>query len=437
MANDSRNPSSSEPSASDSSRRDFLKTSAVLAGGAGGLFAPAVHAAGGDMLRVGLVGCGGRGTGAAAQAMAGDPNVQLVAMGDMFADKLAASKENLKPIGDKLGGNFAVTDETSFTGFDAYKKVVDMVDVVLLASPPGFRPAHIKYAVDAGKHIFAEKPCAVDGPGVRAVLAAAEEAKKKNLAMVSGFCWRYHEGMRSVIGKILDGSKGKILALEAIYNTRRPHGFTPREAKMTEMEYQLRHWYFYTWLSGDHNVEQHIHSLDKMAWVMGNTYPVKAFGVGGRSAIAEGEPGNIFDNHAVTYEFADGVRCHSLCRQQLNTSTEVEDYVTTDKGRTALVAAANNEAIAVKRKTKKGVDMYQTEHDELFASIRAGKPINDGESMAKSSLVGIMGRMATYTGQTVTWEQAMNSTEDLTPPVLEFGSTPIPPIAIPGVTKLI
>lgn len=425
-------------------RRDFLKDSAgaALIGGAalslGGL--PAVHAAGSDIIRIGLVGCGGRGGGAALDALSADKGVQLVALGDLFADHLQQKRASLQ---HELKGRgiaaeqFAVTEERCFVGFDAYKQVINCVDVVLLAEPPHFRSIHLKAAIEAGKHAFVEKPVAVDAPGVRAVLASCDLAKQKGLTVVSGLCWRYHDGMRATVQKILDGSIGDIVALQCIYNTRRPKPPIPRNSQWSDMEYQVRNWYYYTWLSGDHNVEQHVHSLDKMAWVMGNQYPVRAVGMGGRQAIIEGEPGNIFDHHAVNYEFANGVRCVSFCRQQSNTVSETEDYVTGSKGRTQLIRPAEAWANNYKRRSHKSIDMYRQEHVEFFASIRGGKAKNDGEYMCKSTLMAIMGRMASYTGQQITWEQAMKSKQDLSPPAYEFTSLPNPQIAVPGVTTLV
>jgi predicted dehydrogenase len=428
------------------SRRDFLRTSSLLgvalATGAGGSGA---HAAGSDTIRVGLVGCGGRGTGAAANAMKAGKDVKLVAMGDMFPEALEASRSQLRTEG---GDRFDVADDRCFTGFDAYKRVIEASDLVILATPPGFRPVHLKAAVDAGKHAFVEKPVAVDGPGVRAVLAACEEAKKKGLAVGSGLCWRYHQAMRDTVKRVQDGAVGKIVNLQCTYNAQNakpPIPFDP--SKWSEMEWQIRNWYYFTWLSGDHNVEQHVHSLDKMAWVMGDVYPARATGTGGRQVRTGPEYGNIYDHHVVLYEFPDGTRCFAECRQQNNTYTEVTDYIYGTKGIATLLGTGNrnwfirphDQGEKPWRYPRTGVtiNMYQNEHDELFASIRAGKPINDGEWMSKSTLMAIMGRMATYTGQPVTWEQALNSKEDLSPKQYAFGPNPVPPVAIPGVTKFV
>ena len=304
----------SEPSAA--TRRDFLKTSAVVAGTtlASGLVVPAVHAAGSDVLKVGLVGCGSRGTGAAMQALKADPHTRLVALGDAFSDRLEDCLSHLKNQTD-IGGRIEVPAERRFTGFGAYKAVIESSDVVLLATPPGFRPIHLRAAIDAGKHVFCEKPMAVDGPGVRKVLEAAQEARKKNLSLVSGFCWRRHPIMRETMKRVHDGAIGDIVAMQASYNTG-PLWVRTREPGWSDMEYQMRDWYYYAWLSGDFNVEQHIHSLDKIAWARKNEYPVKAVGLGGRQVRTGKDYGHIFDHHAVVYEYANGTRLFSFCRQQ-------------------------------------------------------------------------------------------------------------------------
>jgi predicted dehydrogenase len=424
------------------SRRDFLKVSAVAAAGAALSTVPYVHAAGSDTLRIGLVGCGRRGTGAAEQALKADPNVQLVALADMFEDRLKDSLNRLKE--DKaLAAKIAVKPECCFTGFDAYKGLLACgVDVVLLASPPHFRPGHIDAAVKAGKHIFAEKPVAVDGPGVRAVLAACAEAKTKNLAVVSGLCWRYHFGKRETMARIHQGDIGDVVAMHTNYNVG-GLWHEDRQDGWTDMEWQLRNWLYFTWLSGDHNVEQHIHSLDKMAWAMKNEYPVKALGMGGRQVRTDPKFGHIFDHHAVVYEWKNGVKCFSFCRQQDGCANEVADYVLGTKGTCTVMQhrITGEKPWRYTPPADKKDDMYQNEHDELFRSIREGKPINDGDWMTKSTLMAIMGRMATYTGQVITWDQALNSKEDLTPrkpdgsPNYVFGPLPVPGVAQPGVTK--
>jgi predicted dehydrogenase len=429
-------------------RRDFLRASAVLAGGslAGGLsLSRSAHAAGSDVLKIGLIGCGSRGSGAAANALTADPNTKLVAMGDAFAERLSASFGNLK-------GQFAqrvdVPKERQYAGFDAYQKVIQSgVDVVILAEPPHFRPQHLKAAVDAGKHVFCEKPVAVDGPGVRSVLATSEEAAKKNLGLVSGLCWRYHNAVREAMKRVLDGAIGRILAIRETYLTGMIGG-RKRDPKWTEMEYQLRNWYCFTWLSGDFNVEQHVHSLDKALWAMRDEPPVRAWGTGGRQVRTDPIYGDIYDHHAVCYEYADGTQVHAYCRQQDGCWQDVSDVFLGTKGRcTVLKHGKPLPEIEGENAWKfqgKENNMYVAEHETLFQSIRAGKPINNGVYMARSTMLAILGRMVDYTGEVKTWDEALNSKQTLAPSAYAWDAEPPTkpgpdgryPIATPGVTKI-
>jgi len=419
------------------SRRNFLTTSAAATATAA-LTIPAVHAAGSETLRVGLIGCGGRGTGAAAQALNADRNVKLTAMGDAFEDRLNASLATLQS-DEKIAGKIDVPRERRFVGFDAYKQVIDSgIDVVLLCTPPGFRPTHLKYAVEKGKHIFAEKPVAVDAPGVRSVLASCAEARKKNLSIVSGLCLRYHPGFRETVKRLHGGAIGDILVLQA-NDYRGSNWGKPRQQGWTDMEYQMRNWYNFTWLSGDFNVEQHVHFLDVCAWVMQDQYPVKAIGMGGRQVRTEERFGHIYDHFSIVYEYASGAKLLSSCRQIPGCANDMSVRVMGTKGKADLTERRRGLAIKAAQEwfyDGPGGNMYQIEHDELFASIRASKPINNGEYMTKSTLLAIMGRMAAYTGQVITWEQALNSKEDLTPAKLDWNAKmPVPPVAMPGKTR--
>jgi predicted dehydrogenase len=293
--------------------------------------------------------------------------------------------------------------------------------------------------VRAGKHIFCEKPMAVDGPGVRRVLATAEEARRRRLSLVAGFCWRYHSGMRETFQRVHDGLIGDIVTLQCTYNTG-PIWVRERQPGWTDMQYQMRNWYYFTWLSGDYNVEQHCHSIDKMGWAMKNTYPVKAVGLGGRQVRTGPHHGHIFDHMSVVYEFENGVKCFSNSRQMERCANDVTDHIMGTRGNCDVmrhrITGANAWQYPAAR-VRSDVDMYQQEHNELFASIRRGQPINDGDWMAKSTLMAIMGRMACYTGQVVTWDQALNSREDLTPPSYRWDQAmPHPEVARPGVTRL-
>ena len=424
-------------------RRHFLRNSSTVA--VSGLVASATLSRAADsstpapsVIKVGLIGCGGRGTGAALQALKADPGVRLTALADVFADRLDSSLATLKKM-TAVANRIDVTPATSFVGLDAYQKVIDSgVDVVLLASTPAFRPEHFRAAVAAGKHVFCEKPVAVDGPGIRSVLASAAEAQRKNLSVMSGFCWRYDPRMRATVAQIHAGAIGDLRAIIATYHTgtlttKFPGTRTPGQ---TDLEWQLRNWYNFTWLSGDHLVEQAIHNVDKIAWLMKQEMPTQAIAVGGRTVPAYG---NTYDNFSVAYEYASGVRATLSCRQHDGVYNEVTDYVMGTEGifSNGRLATQGITGKTNWRYTGPTRDMYQVEHDELFAAIRAGKPVNDGISMAHSTLMAIMGRMAAYTGQVVTWDRALNSEEVLVPATLDWNAPrPVAARAIPGQTKL-
>jgi predicted dehydrogenase len=416
-------------------RRHFLKTTAATASLLS--LTPAVHAGSTDELRVGLVGCGGRGTGAVQQAAHAASAVKVVALADVFPNKVEACKETLKK---NLGEQYAVADKNCFVGLDAYKELIaSNVDVVLLATPPHFRPAHFRAVVEAGKHAFVEKPMGVDAPGCRSMLESVEIAKKKNLAVVAGFCWRYHNAMREMFKRIHGGEIGDIISMEANYN----HGYlwhVPKTMGMTDMEWQLRNWLYFTWLSGDHIVEQAVHTIDKITWALQNTYPTRAYGMGGRQVRTDPVFGNIFDHHGLVYEYASGVKAYTFCRQidgcEMDNSFHV--YGTKGsahwKGNSWRIKGAN--PWQATRELAKD-DMYQHEHNELFDSIRNSKPINNGDWMVHSTMTGILGRMATYTGKSLSWKQAWESKEDLTPSSYTLDKYPTPPVAMPGKTKFV
>ena len=422
----------------NTTRRRFLAASSAAALGAISQ-TPLVHAQGRDLLRIGLIGCGSRGTGAAAQALKADRNVKLVALGDAFEDRLQSCLATLQRDRD-LADKIDVRPEHRYVGFDAYRQVIAASDVVLLCSTPHFRPLHLRAAVDAGKHIFAEKPVAVDAPGVRSVLATCEEGRKKGLSIVSGLCLRYDNGFKETVRRIQDGALGDIVLLQA-NDYRGGRWNRARAADWSDMTYQMRNWYNFTWLSGDFNVEQHVHFLDVCAWVMKDEYPVRAIGMGGRQVLTGPEYGNIYDHLSVTYEYAGGAKLVSNCRQQPGCRNEMNAHVAGRRGVAELSERRRGQSI------KNGKDwfyegpandMYQTEHNLLFESIRNGRPLNNGEYMAKSTLLAIMGRMACYTGQQVSGEMALNSRENLSPSKYAWDvRLPDPPIAIPGATKFL
>ena len=425
------------------SRRDFLKTAGVvtaasLSGGAS--IARSAHAAGSDVLKVGLVGCGGRGTGAARDALSADANTKLTALADPFLEKALGSRERLKK---QFGDRIAADEGQCFDGFDGYQKVLESgVDVVILATPPHFRPIHLKAAVEAGVHVFCEKPVAVDAPGVRSVLATCQEAKGKNLSVVSGLCWRYHHAVKETMQRVLDGAIGRITSIQETYLT----GFLwhrGRPEDDTEMKYQMRNWYYFTWLSGDHNVEQHVHSLDKALWAMGDQPPIRAWGTGGRQVRTDPKWGDIYDHHAVVYEYPDNVLVHAYCRQQDGCYRDTSDHFFGTEGRAVVTPKHQIDGENPWRYDGPKSNMYQLEHEALFRSIRSASPVNNGLYMSRSTMLAIIGRMVTYTGQAIGWEDAMNSNEVLAPASYAWDADPptLPdengryPVAMPGVTK--
>jgi predicted dehydrogenase len=421
------------------SRRRFLAASSAALGTLA--LARSAHAAGSDVLKVGLIGCGGRGSGAASQALRADPQVKLTAMGDAFEDRLQNSLKSLQTLED-IRAKIDVPPERQFVGFQAYQQVIDSgVDVVLLTAPPHFRPLHLKAAIDAGKHVFAEKPVAVDAPGVRSVLETCRVAKEKNLSVVSGLCLRYSKGFGEIVQRIHDGAIGEVRGMLA-NDYRGPIWVKPRQPDWTDMHWQMRNWYYFTWLSGDFNVEQHVHFLDVCAWVMGDKYPAAALGMGGRQVRTGPEYGNIFDHFSITYTYDNGVPLISNTRQMAGCKGEMSAVVIGAKGEALISERRNGLSITSGNerwvyKSDEPDDFYQTEHDRLFASIRSGTPINNGEYMSYSSLLAIQGRMSAYTGQQIGWDEALQSREDLTPAAYDWGPIPTPPVAIPGVTKFV
>jgi predicted dehydrogenase len=435
-------PKTPQPSQS-TSRRDFLKASAIVAGAAA---VPSLavgrtaHAAGGGTIKIGLVGCGGRGSGAAVNAMNAGKDVKLVAMADIFEEYVKGARDRIKAIKPE---QTAVDDEHCFVGFDAYKKVIECADVVLIAPSSHFQPIVLKAAIDAGKHVFCEKPHGLDAPGVKASMAAAEDAKKKGLSLVSGLCWRYDVGARETMKRVQDGAIGDIIAIQENYLSS-PYVMRPRKQGWSEMEYQYRNWYHFNWLSGDQTAQQLIHSLDKASWAMGDKPPVKAWGMGGRQVCTHPDYGDQFDHHAVVFEYANGVRLFGFTRDQVNCYTETEDYLLGTKGRAAICRHHIDGAAKWRFRGEKP-SMYDEEHRLLFESIRSGKPLNNMDYMGTSSMLAVMAQMVCYTGQEVTWEQAMNSKLTFAQPRYGFDAEPPIkpdkdgnyPAALPGITKFI
>ena len=429
---------SDQKPSSNESRRNFLKTgSAAIAGSAvatslTSLVQP-VHAQGSASLKIGIVGVGGRGSGAATQALRADPNTELVAVADAFEKSarngLRGIKNALTEEEDKAADRVNVSDDNIFVGLDAYKRVIDMSDVVLLTTPPGFRPIHMARAVDAGKHIFTEKPMATDFPGLRSVIESVAKAKAKNLAILAGFCWRYHQEKREFFQKIHDGAIGDVRAVYGTYIVGPVKPMPPADTRpegISDLEWQVRNWYNFTWLSGDGLAEQACHTADWLAWAFNDVPPESCTAVGGRQIPAEG--GDIFDHFEINYVWGNGARAFLAQRQIRNCFNENSLYVMGTKGNASLSGGAhltdldNNEIWRFKGRSK---NMYQQEHDEFFASIRSGKHINDGDRMITSTAMALMGRTAGYQGSQLTWEESMKIEEKLVPEFTDGWNSPV------------
>ncbi|MGI8958425.1 MAG: Gfo/Idh/MocA family protein [Bryobacteraceae bacterium] len=426
-----------------SDRREFLKSSTGAVGATLLSGFPAVISAQTvtNAIKVGLVGCGARGTGAASQALHADDYAELTAVADIDRSQIDSSQATLTAE-SKISGRVKVDQARRFLGLDAYQKVIDSgVDVVVLATPPGFRPSHLAACIDSNKHVFCEKPVSTDAPGIRRVIEISEKAKQKNLSLVSGFCWRYNNMIQATFQQLFNGAVGRIVAYYATYYTSPVKPMPPervRPAGMSDTEWQIRNWYNFVWLCGDSVVEQAVHSADKIAWAMHDEPPVSCVGVGGRDLPAEG--GNIYDHFEVNYVYPNGVRAFLANRQIDGCYKETADYVL---GTDGTLTIGRGPVPRIEGKTNwtwsgPHYDMYQREHDVLFASIRKQQPVNDGKRMTTSTLLAMMGRMAAYTGQEVTWDQALNSQEKLVPEHLDWnGSLPVPLRAQPGITKLV
>jgi predicted dehydrogenase len=438
------------------SRRTFLQRTGVIAAGLAA--SPSVitsHAAPDDPIRIGVIGCGGRGTGAVADALgattdvkypsagyhtenisanaaATNRNVKVVALADVFPDRLNSCREQLRKL------DMEIADDHCFTGFDAAQKLLKVPEVnyVMLTTPPHFRPAHLLAAIQAGKNVFVEKPVAVDGAGVRMVLEAAELAARKKLGIVAGTQRRHMKSYNETIKRLQDGAVGEILAARAYWNGGVIWVVEPQPG-WTDMEWQLRNWNYFTWLSGDHIVEQHVHNLDIMNWVMG-AHPTKAFGMGGRQARPNKNYGHIYDHFAIEYEYPTGARMFSQCRQMNGCEGKVEEAVVGTKGSSNCKDWIRTLDKQLAYRYREGeVNPYQQEHLDLINSVRAGNPINEGKTVAESTLTGIMGREAAYTGRTVEWDEVLNSKTRLGPTDYKFGELPFPEVATPGQYKLV
>jgi predicted dehydrogenase len=426
------------------SRREFLKTSAAAAA-ATTLAAPAVHAAGSDTIKVGLIGCGGRGSGAAENVLMAAKGVEIVAVGDYFQDHADSCRNRLLQIAGEgkikeLGNKVDLPADRCYSGLDAYKKVIDTpgVNYIVLATPPGFRPIHLKAAVAAGKNVFTEKPVAVDGPGIRTCLKVYEDAKAANLGIVAGTQRRHQFPYLETVKALHEGAIGEVVGGRCYWN-QGPIWFRNRKAGMSDMDYQIHNWYHFAWLCGDHIVEQHVHNLDVINWVT-NSHPVRAVGMGGRVNPCKDPAvdGHIFNFFAIDYEYPNGVHVLSMCRQIAGCENSVSEAVIGTKGTCQVNEyKINGKPVVTRQQSRGSTDPYVQEHTDLIESIRAGKPLNELKNVTESTLTAIMGRMSAYTGKAISWDQALNSQQVLMPEHLNGNPPPTPPVAVPGRTEFV
>lgn len=424
-------------------RRDFVKTSALVSAAAVGAFAwPSASAFGASgrgmsRLKVGVIGCGGRGTGAAANMLEASPDVEIHALGDMFPDRMSGARGGLGGLATDQAARAKVPDERCFTGFDAYQKVLATgVDIVILATPPHFRPIHLAAAIEKGCHVFMEKPVAVDPAGVRSVIESAKKAQEKKLCIVTGTQRRHEKCYLEAMARFKDGAIGKIVSARCYWN-QGGLWMNARKPEWSDMEWQLRNWLYFTWLSGDHITEQHVHNLDVMQWVMGAN-PVRCWGMGGRQVRTSPAYGHVFDHFGIEYEYPNGVTVQSYCRQIEGCTDRVEENIVGTEG--SMITSSGRAAITGPKAWKfagENPNPYVTEHRDLMAAITGGAYLNEGQRIAESTMVAIMGRMAAYTGKVVTWEQAMNSKLNLAPEKYELGPLSAGEVAVPGKTPLI
>jgi len=417
-------------------RRDFVKTAAAASIAAGFPGSFGVFAQGSDVIKVGVIGCGGRGTGAAIDCLKADPGVEIVALGDLVPDRVESSLARLTK---EYATRVKVPAANRFTGFDNYKGVLSVPDVNLIvtAAPPGFRPIHLKAAVEAGKHVFMEKPVAVDPVGVRSIIASSDLAAQKKLAVVAGTQRRHQKRYLEMMKRIQDGQIGEIVAAQVYWN-QGDLWVKERTPGMSEIEWQCRNWLYFSWLSGDHIVEQHVHNIDVANWAMG-VMPKNVMGMGGRQVRIAPEYGNIFDHFAVEFEYPNGVRVSSMCRQTKGCNDRVEERIVGSKG----VAWSTSSATRITGASPwtfeaEEINPYVQEHIDLIASIRKGTPLNEGRQIAETTLCAIMGRMSAYTGRAISWDWAMNSSKlDLSPKQYVMGPNPVDAVAVPGTTPLV
>ncbi len=428
----------------NTTRRDFLKRSTVAASAAVvGVqnIATHAHAAGSDVIRVGMIGCGGRNTGAAVQALSADPGARLVAMCDILMDRVKTRREAIK---GRMKDQVTVEDDHCFAGFDGYKHVIEASDVVLIANAAKFHPFHAMSALQAGKHVFVEKPHGIDPAGIKLMQRAAEVAQEKGLCLVSGLQSRYHTGYVETVQRIYDGAIGDIISIEENF-LRAPYVVIDRAPGLSELEWQCSTQYHFRWLSGDDVPQSLVHNLDRASWVLHDTAPIKCHGLAGRSSMTDPIYGDVFDHHSVVYEFANGTRVYAFCRTTEGCYNETSSMIFGSKGKASILACqiwGENEW-----RWEDACDPYQIEHDVLFKAIRSGEPVNNGDYMARSTMIGVMGQISCYTGEEITWER-VNASDFFYPPSPDECHDGMPPPVVPdangtypvpkpGVTRLL
>ncbi|NIP23413.1 MAG: Gfo/Idh/MocA family oxidoreductase [Phycisphaerae bacterium] len=428
----------------NTTRRKFLKSTAALAGGALAsklTTGEVTYAGGSDIIRVGMIGCGGRNTGAAVQALSADPGARLVAMCDIFMDRVKGKRQTLK---DQKKDQVTVDDDHCFAGFDGYKHVIEASDVVVIANAAKFHPLHSMTAIKAGKHVFVEKPHGIDPAGLKLMQQTADLAKQKGLSLVSGLQSRYHSGYAETVQRIHDGAIGDVVAIEENF-LRGPYGVIKRKEGLTELQWQCSTQYHFRWLSGDDVVQSLVHNLDRTSWAMENKAPAKCHGLGGRSSMTEPIYGDVFDHHSVVYEYANGARVYAFCRTTNGCYNNSSSVVLGSKGKASITGCRIWGETDWRWQGR--CNPYQREHDVLFKAIRSGEPVNNGDYMVRSTMITVMGQISCYTGKEVTWDQINKSDfyyppksedcrDDMEPPVKPgaHGSYPVPK---PGFTKMI
>lgn len=447
------NTTTTHPAPSTVTRRTFLKTSAA-ASAATALasldMSRFAHAAGSDVLKVGMIGCGGRNTGAGAQALKADPGTRLVAMCDIFMDRVKNARAAIQAELAKTGRaeQVQVAEDHCLTGFDAYKQVIEASDVVCIANAAKFHPLHALTAIQAGKHVFVEKPHGIDPHGIKMLQMAIDLAKEKQLSLVSGLHSRYHPGYQETVQRIHDGAIGDIISIEENF-LRAPYGITQRKPGLSELEWQCSTQYHFTWLSGDDVPQSLVHNMDRARWALREAVPIKCHGLGGRSSMTEPVYGNVFDHHSVIYEFPGGVRVYAFCRTTTGCYNESSSIILGSKGKANITRSSISGDTHWRWRPAEGAltNPYQIEHNRLFASIRSGQPLNNGNYMARSTLTTVMGQISCYTGEEVTWDK-INQAEFFYPPAPEAchdgmeppvkpGPNGSYPVYIPGQTRLL